>query len=554
MARVALRRNVLIYLLAVVTLSCTSPSNPGESPVTVEAPPPLVTPEANLSPPLTPAPAGEPDATPTSAPEVVLNVGDDFQAVVDAHEPGTRYLIAAGLHRLQQVIPQDGDVFVGEAGAVLSGARDISDDIVEWRREGGQWYVEGQTQEGSTGGRIREGGRNRDLRPEDLFADGRRYIHVGGRKALEPGSFFFEYQRDRIWLAEDPADLGLIETSVTSYAFSGEDVSNVTIENLVIERYATPAQQGAVGGERVHDWTLRRLIVRENHGLAIRVGPGFTVEDSSVVDNGQMGIGGAGVDEETGYTAPLVIRRNEIARNGLLDYDLQWEGGGTKFVLTYAGIVVEDNWVHDNFGHGLWFDIDVYSALVRRNLVEANQWRGVFYEISRGSHPELGGRETRIVENEVRGNGHGAVDLRRGAAIGVSNSQGIEVANNLLYDNYGGIVVAQVPGRQANTARVVVRGNDLSYRTGCTGFLVEGGYSDREAEGYVTEAEVVFTDNVYRDIPDDGFCWIKAGVGREAWAQLAEERVDGRPQVQPAISPPPPVSADQLSNQVYGPA
>lgn len=482
----------------------------------------------------------------------MLNVGDDFQAAVDAHPPGTRYVIASGLHRLQQVIPKDGDTFVGEAGAVVSGASDVSDGVVSWQRDGGQWYLGGQTQEGKPRGRLEDGGRERDLNPEDLFVDGERYIHVAGREELTAGSYFFDYPNDRIWLAQDPAELGLIETSVVPYAFSGEEIWDVTIENLVIERYASSAQDGAVGGRRAYDWILRRLTVRYNHGGGIRIGPGFTVEDSAVNDNGQIGIVGTGVDPENGYTAQIVVRRNEIARNGRLDYDLQWEGGGTKFTGTYAGILVEDNWVHDNFGHGLWFDLHVYSALVRNNLVESNEWIGIFYEISHGSHPDFGGPDTRIVENEVRGNGHAAPDLRRGAAIYVSNSEDVEVSANWLYDNYGGIVLRQVPGREADTARVVIRDNDVSYHTGCTGFLVEGGYSDRERQQYTRTADVVFTDNFYRDIPTGAFCWIDTDLVRQDWTALGHDGPGPQATSQPSSPPTPPARAADLADGTYG--
>lgn len=550
------RRDVFIWLLAVVMVSCTAPAAPREISGARDVTQPLVTAPADRPSNQSELPAVEnPTDAPVTDPAVVLDVGDDFQAVVDANDPGTRYVVAAGLHRLQQVVPQNGDVFVGEDGAVLSGARDISDNAVEWQSDGGQWYLEGQTQEGPARGQLKDGGRPRDLNPEDLFVDGQRYVHVEDLGLLEPGSYFFDYQRDRIWLAGNPAELGLIETSVAPYAFSGEQVRDVIIENLVIERYASPAQFGAIGGRAAYDWTLRRLTVRDNHGGGIRIGPGFTVEDSSVVDNGQIGIVGTGVDEETGYTAPVTVRRNEIARNGGLDYDLQWEGGGTKFARTLSGILVEDNWVHDNFGHGLWFDLHVYSALVRNNLVDGNQWIGIFYEISHGSHPELGGPDARIVSNEVRGNGHGASDVRRGAAIFVSNSEDVEVANNWLHDNYGGIALRQVPGREADTTDVTIRNNDIGHHTGCSGFFVEGGYSRREARDYVGTANVQFADNLYRDIPDQGFCWIDRQLGREDWAALdnvtAEEPSDD---VAPSPSPAPPAMAGHLADGVYGAA
>ena len=52
-----------------------------------------------------------------------ISPGDDIQARVDAAPPGTTFLLTAGVHRMHSIVPKNGDVFTGEPGAVLSGAR-----------------------------------------------------------------------------------------------------------------------------------------------------------------------------------------------------------------------------------------------------------------------------------------------------------------------------------------------------------------------------------------------------------------------------------------------
>jgi len=49
--------------------------------------------------------------------------GEDIQARVNAAPVGTTFLLKAGVHRMQAIVPRDGDTFMGEAGTVLSGAR-----------------------------------------------------------------------------------------------------------------------------------------------------------------------------------------------------------------------------------------------------------------------------------------------------------------------------------------------------------------------------------------------------------------------------------------------
>jgi parallel beta-helix repeat protein len=52
---------------------------------------------------------------------VRVAVGESIQGAVDSYPAGTTFVIVAGVHKRQSVVPKDGDVFVGESGAVLSG-------------------------------------------------------------------------------------------------------------------------------------------------------------------------------------------------------------------------------------------------------------------------------------------------------------------------------------------------------------------------------------------------------------------------------------------------
>ena len=65
---------------------------------------------------LTPIAAGQ------SQSSILLEVGTDLQAVVAESPPGSTFIVGTGVHRLQAIIPLDGQTFIGESGAVLSGA------------------------------------------------------------------------------------------------------------------------------------------------------------------------------------------------------------------------------------------------------------------------------------------------------------------------------------------------------------------------------------------------------------------------------------------------
>jgi parallel beta-helix repeat protein len=54
---------------------------------------------------------------------VEVSPGTSIQAVVDANPPGTTLRLKAGVHRQQTIRPKDGNTFVGDTGAILSGAK-----------------------------------------------------------------------------------------------------------------------------------------------------------------------------------------------------------------------------------------------------------------------------------------------------------------------------------------------------------------------------------------------------------------------------------------------
>ena len=62
-------------------------------------------------------------APPTTDPVdgVAISPGTHIQGVVNSHPAGTRFVLLSGRHSRQSVSPRDGDVFVGESGAIMDG-------------------------------------------------------------------------------------------------------------------------------------------------------------------------------------------------------------------------------------------------------------------------------------------------------------------------------------------------------------------------------------------------------------------------------------------------
>jgi parallel beta-helix repeat protein len=60
-------------------------------------------------------------STPIPAGSVYIRPGDSLQAAVNSRPAGTVFVIGAGVHRAQSVVPKQGQQFIGEPGAVLDG-------------------------------------------------------------------------------------------------------------------------------------------------------------------------------------------------------------------------------------------------------------------------------------------------------------------------------------------------------------------------------------------------------------------------------------------------
>ena len=223
----------------------------------------------------------------------------------------------------------------------------------------------------------------------------------------------------------------VVELSILPYAFHG-DVDNVTIQGLVIEKYAVLAQEGAIDSRRDRedliggsDWVITDNSVRWNHGVGIAATTGAVVTDNRVYENGQLGVAAKG--------AGVTFERNEIYGNNTAGFSSGWEAGGSKFAYT-SGLVVRDNFVHDNLGVGLWTDIDNIDTRYEGNRVIGNDRMGIFHEIS---------YDAVITGNEVRNNGFGFDAWLWGAGIAVSTSVNVEIYGNVVEGNADGIVAIE---------------------------------------------------------------------------------------------------------------
>ena len=336
--------------------------------------------------------------------QVTVTPTTSLSSMVQRNPPGTTYLITAGVHRLEQVTPRDGDKFIGEPGAILSGAKLLT----SFAREGSYWAAAGQTQRGPISGQC-DAQHPRCSYPEELYFDNAPLQHVAALKQVGPGKWFFDYAAQKIYLGDDPAG-HVVETSVLGSAFTGS-AQSVEIRGLIIEKYANTAPAGAVGDlSPGFGWTVQGNEIRLNHAVGVTLGGSAAATGNHLHHNGQWGLLATG--------GSVSVSGNEIDNNNIAGFSP--EGGGAKFTKT-TGLRVLTNNVHHNSGPGLWSTVDNLNALFDSNTVQNNSGSGISHDLSFASV---------ISGNIVQFNGPAACSWLWGAQIQLVNSSNVEVRGN----------------------------------------------------------------------------------------------------------------------------
>lgn len=198
------------------------------------------------------------------------------------------------------------------------------------------------------------------------------------------------------------------------------NVPNVTVDGLEIKGYRPGPKEGVVDG--IRDWVVSNNHIHHNAEVGVKATTGWKVLGNNIHHNGRYGLTGSGVS--------ILVEGNEIAYNST-DYGITGSSGGTKFVQT-DGLVLRGNYVHHNFGNGLWADINNQGYLIEDNIVVGNQKSGIDVELGCGGTV----RNNRLEEN---GSKDPHPNWMSGSGILVSNARDVEVYGNVLVNNTKGI-------------------------------------------------------------------------------------------------------------------
>jgi parallel beta-helix repeat protein len=150
---------------------------------------------------------------------------------------------------------------------------------------------------------------------------------------------------------------------------------------------------------------------------AIEPGERNVVRGCFLHHNGRNGLG-------AGSMHAALIEDNELAFNGS-DVELGKGASGMK-IANSSGVVVRDNYVHDNVGDGIWFDVDSRGALIEGNVATRNTRRGIFFEISKGAVIRWNiAQDNNTSQHSVSG------------GIATVSSQDVQIYGNTLGGNMG---------------------------------------------------------------------------------------------------------------------
>ena len=427
---------------------------------------------------------------------IVIEPGASIQAAAAAAADGAVFCLKNGIHRAQAVRPRPRQHFNGEGATILNGSRLLT----AFQRDGRYWVASSQPQNAPRHGECLRSAPACD-RPDALFIDDQPLTKVLSKSALASNQFYVDYDAGGIYIVDDPTN-HKVEVTATMFAFEGV-APDVSIRNLTVEKYGSPAQSGAINAHEGARWIIEDCVVQLNSGGGIRVGSGSRVDNCDIHHNGQIGING------DGDGGSIRIEHNRIWRNNIRGFDPGWEAGGAKIALT-DGVEFRGNHVYDNNGPGLWCDIECRNVIYEGNLVENNQESGIFHEIS---------FKAVIHDNIVRYNGSGKRKWFWGADITVAASQDVEVTGNTVTVAPGGCGImlidqgrARDNGARYKTRDNIVHNNEMVFDGApCAGGASDVWFED-ENFGIITNGNNRFDANTYR-------VRVTSGPARFVWDQ-----------------------------------
>ncbi len=285
-------------------------------------------------------------------------------------------------------------------------------------------------------------------------------------------------------------------------AFTGS-ASNVTLAALTVRNYVPSRLFAAIDGTHTRNWIFSNLHVTNNADEGLAVGPGSLVDNVLADHNGNVGLGTGNVNNDP-HAAPFAdlaftVQNSELSFNGAGD---SVDAAGAKVLFT-NGATFTNNYVHDNFGFGLWTDAYNANTVYENNRVVNNRAGGIFHEISFNAI---------IRDNVISGNAIGYCSGQTyfcgTGGISVSDSGDVQIYGNTLTANHDQIVAYNGHGSTSLLTNLQVHDNAMTDSVGTSGIQTV----PYAAAAYSTSR---WTNNRYK--ADQRFWWQGKQINVSRW-------------------------------------
>jgi parallel beta-helix repeat protein len=204
-----------------------------------------------------------------------------------------------------------------------------------------------------------------------------------------------------------------------TYGTSGQLIQGFVVEHFISVPGAWPN-----AGVQVRDLgTIQDNEIHHNDN-GIDVNANNTVYSNYIHHNRIYGLTGGPGDN-------IVMQFNELAYNNTTHQDPNYDAGGSKIVGTSTGgssnVQWLNNYVHDNWGNGIWSDGNVRNAIYDGNRIENNGGAGIAHEISWDAVI----RNNAFKNNDTFERGKD-FSCWHGAQILLNNSQNVQISGNTV--------------------------------------------------------------------------------------------------------------------------
>jgi parallel beta-helix repeat protein len=348
-------------------------------------------------------------------------------------QPGDTVIVRSGIYRESIICSHGGTgidhmitykAYPGEE-VIVKG----SDIVTDWKKDNGdiwkksEWDINSQ-QVFTDGVSLQQIGKPCNDWPEDWLKS------IGKEQEdMKPGTFYYNASFHTLyaWLNDgSEPNKHLMEVSVRPFLFTTNKHNYIHLSGFTFMHTSAPekldSRLAAVSIDGYGHLIENNCVLWCSFG-----GLGGAPEGNAVIRNNICNYNGCYGMDFHGKNWQMID--NETSYNNYRHFNTDWHAGGVKNISPKDVLVIGHK-AYNNYGQGIWFDINCQNVRIENCIVAGNSGHGIHYEISSSGT---------IINNIVFKNG------KEGIYISLSND--CLVANNLVFDSFRGIVVGGNPKR-----------------------------------------------------------------------------------------------------------